>query len=171
MEQVILVNESDEELGVMEKLQAHREAKLHRAISVFVFNNKGQFLLQKRAKDKYHSANLWTNTCCSHPRPGEKTSVAAKRRLMEEMGIECDLQHQFSFIYKAELEDGLTEYELDHVFFGMYNEEPDINYGEVSGWKYEDLKSIENDLRENPEKYTAWFKIVFERVVALKNQR
>ncbi|MDP2385156.1 MAG: isopentenyl-diphosphate Delta-isomerase [Bacteroidota bacterium] len=168
MEQVILVNESDEEIGAMEKLQAHREAKLHRAISVFVFNNKGQFLLQKRAKEKYHSANLWSNTCCSHPRPGEQTHVAAKRRLTEEMGIECDLQYKFSFIYKAELESGLTEYELDHVFLGVYNGEPDINRDEVSDWKYENLESIEQDLLHSPESYTAWFKIVFERVLELR---
>ena len=168
MEQVILVNESDEEIGVMEKLQAHREAKLHRAISVFVFNNEGQFLLQKRAKEKYHSASLWTNPCCSHPKPGEKTDDAAKRRLMEEVGIECDLQHQFSFIYRAELENGLTEYELDHVFFGIVNDKPNINPVEVSDWKYIDLKKVEEDLTKNPEKYTIWFKIIFERVVQLR---
>src|ERR1700740_2951379 len=121
MEYVILVNEQDEETGSMEKMQAHVEARLHRAFSVFVFNSLDKLLLQRRAKGKYHSPGLWTNTCCSHPRPGEKTIDAAKRRLMEEMGFECELHPAFSFIYKAELDNNLTEHEFDHVYFGLHD--------------------------------------------------
>ena len=162
-----MVNEDDVEIGVMEKLQAHREAKLHRAISVFIFNDKGELLLQKRAEGKYHSAGLWTNTCCSHPRPNEATNDAAERRLMEEMGIECELTHAFSFIYKAELKNGLTEHELDHVYFGTYNAEPNVNPEEVGEWKYESMNRITADIKTNQEKYTEWFKIIFDRVKKL----
>jgi len=121
MEQVILVNEQDEQVGIMEKMQAHREGKLHRAFSVFIFNNKREMLLQQRALNKYHSGGLWTNACCSHPKPNESTEAAAKRRLKEELGFETTLEKNFDFTYKADFENGLTEYEFDHVFSGVYN--------------------------------------------------
>ncbi|MEO5946446.1 MAG: isopentenyl-diphosphate Delta-isomerase [Chitinophagaceae bacterium] len=169
MEYVILVNEKDEEVGSMEKMQAHSEAKLHRAFSVFVFNSMNKLLLQRRASGKYHSPDLWTNTCCSHPRPGEKTIDAAKRRLKEEMGFETELEHAFSFIYEAELDNSLTEHEFDHVYFGLHDDMPAVNPEEVSEWKHETLEDISNDMKAHPESYTVWFKIVFERVMALRS--
>lgn len=168
MEYVILVNERDEETGTMEKMQAHVEAKLHRAFSVFVFNSANELLLQRRANDKYHSPGLWTNTCCSHPRPGEKIIEAAKRRLQEEMGFECELEYSFNFIYKAGLENGLTEHELDHVFIGSFDGIPEPNTEEVSEWKYESMENIAANMKLHSEEYTAWFKIVFDRVVKLR---
>ena len=169
MEKVVLVNEKDEEIGTIEKMQAHEKALLHRAFSVFVFNSRGKLLLQKRALSKYHSPGLWTNTCCSHPRPGEKAIDAANRRLKEEMGFETELEHTFSFLYKAELENGLTEHEFDHVYFGLHDDMPAINTEEVAEWKYESLEEIGNDMKLHPENYTAWFKIVFDKIVALKS--
>lgn len=168
MEYVILVDEQDNATGTMEKMKAHVEAKLHRAFSVFVFNSNNQLLLQRRASDKYHSPDLWTNTCCSHPRPNENTLDAAKRRLKEEMGIECPLEYSFNFIYKAELENGLTEHELDYVFLGVFDGQPIPDSAEVSEWKYESLENISKSIKQNPEQYTAWFKIVFERILKLK---
>jgi isopentenyl-diphosphate delta-isomerase len=168
LEQVILVDEQDGEIGAMEKLQAHREGKLHRAFSVFIFDTAGRLLLQRRAEGKYHSPGLWTNTCCSHPRPGETNAAAASRRLQEEMGIRCELKEIFSFIYKAEVENGLTEHEYDHVFFGTCNDIPEINTEEVSEWKYESLSAIANDIKAHPKHYTVWFKLVFDKIVELK---
>jgi len=159
MEYVVLVDEQDNETGVMEKLEAHEKGLLHRAISVFVFNSKGELLLQQRALGKYHSAGLWTNTCCSHPRPDEKVAEAAVRRLKEEMGLECALQEAFTFVYRSEYENGLTEHEYDHVFIG-YSEsmpEPDIN--EVHCYKYIDLQSLIEDVATNAQNYTTWFRI------------
>lgn len=170
MEQVILVDEADNDVGVMEKLQAHKEARLHRALSIFVFNDKGELLLQKRADGKYHSAGLWTNTCCSHPRPGETTDQAAKRRLTEEMGFNCTLKHEFSFIYRAEMGNGLTEHEYDHVYFGSYNSEPKINPDEVADWKYMSLSDISEDIKNNRKNYTAWFKLIFDRIINIRNE-
>lgn len=167
-EEVILVDENDQATGTMEKLQAHKEGKLHRAFSVFIFNSEGKLLLQQRAKDKYHSPLLWTNTCCSHPRTGEVTKDAAERRLKEEMGFSCELEHAFSFIYKADMQNGLTEHEFDHVFFGSYNMEPKPFAAEVENWKYADMREIYQHIKQHPENYTAWFKIVFDRVYALK---
>lgn len=163
MEQVILVNEQDEAIGAMEKMEAHEKGFLHRAFSVFVLNENNELLLQKRAVSKYHSGGLWTNTCCSHPREGENIIEAGNRRLMEEMGMTCELQPMFSFIYKAELDKGLTEHELDHVIIGRSNATPDINPEEVEDWKYIDLNNLEEDMNVNPENYTAWFKIIFDR--------
>jgi len=171
MEYVLLVDEKDNEIGVMEKLQAHQEALLHRAISIFVFNDQQQLLLQKRAGEKYHSPLLWTNTCCSHPRPGEVLIDAAHRRLREEMNMSCDLMHQFSFIYKAVLEDGLTEHELDHVFFGYSNALPVPDAAEVADWKYLSLNQIRQELQSQPELYTSWFKIVFDQINSIQNER
>lgn len=169
MEQVILVDEQDNEVGVMEKILAHEKALLHRAFSVFIFNDKGELLLQKRAASKYHSPGLWTNTCCSHPRPKETNLEAANRRLNEEMGFGCELEYKFNFIYKAELEQGLTEHELDHVFFGTYNGPVNPNIEEVASYKFVSMKDVFDDIKSNPENYTVWFKIIFDKVNQIKN--
>ena len=164
VEYVVLVDEQDREVGIMEKLQAHRESKLHRAISVFIFNSNKQMLLQKRAAGKYHSAGLWTNTCCSHPKPGEKTLDAAMRRLEEEMGMHDNLHYAFNFTYLAKLEHNLSEHEFDHVFFGFSNETPKPNPTEVSEYAYFSLDEIELQLKQNPQHFTAWFALIFDRV-------
>jgi len=163
MEKVILVNKKDKVIGVEEKMKAHLQGKLHRAFSIILFNKKGEVLIQKRAKSKYHSAGLWTNTCCSHPRPKEKIDQAAKRRLKEEMGIETDLKKIFSFIYKAKL-GSLVEYEFDHVFFGRFNGKPKPNEKEVEDWQWIKLAELKTDIAKNPQKYTTWFKIIFEKI-------
>ena len=162
-EEVILVNTSDEVLGTMPKMEAHRQAVLHRAFSVFILNAQGQLMLQQRAADKYHSPLLWTNTCCSHQRMGETNIEAGRRRLREEMGFETELRDLFSFIYKAPFDNGLTEHELDHVLLGYYAAEPRINPQEVASWKWMGLDEVSADLKARPELYTAWFRIVFER--------
>jgi isopentenyl-diphosphate delta-isomerase len=162
--QVILVDPTDKETGVMEKMEAHRKALLHRAISVFIFNTKGEWLLQRRALDKYHSGGLWTNTCCSHPYPGETNPDACNRRLAEEMGMETSLKELFSFIYKEKLDHDLTEHELDHVFFGISDEPPQINTQEVMDWKYVNYFNLYRDIQSNPENYTVWFRKIVERV-------
>jgi len=161
-EKVILVNESDEQLGLMPKMEAHEKAKLHRAFSVFVFNDKGELLLQQRAANKYHSPKLWTNTCCSHQRDGETNIGAGKRRLQEEMGFVCDLKEVFWFVYKAPFDNGLTEHELDHVMVGYFNENPIINKEEVESYKWMTLNAVKIDIENNPKLYTAWFKIIFK---------
>jgi len=162
-EQVILVNERDEPLGTMPKMEAHEKAVLHRAFSVFVMNSKGEILLQQRAAHKYHSPLLWTNTCCSHQRLGESNIAAGKRRLQEEMGFATDLKELFSFIYKAPFDNGLTEHELDHVMLGFYQEDPQINTEEVANWKWMSPAVIKTDMQKSPEIYTAWFTIIFEK--------
>ncbi len=161
-EKVILVDINDEPIGLMEKIAAHEQALLHRAFSVFVLNDNNEIMLQQRAASKYHSPLLWTNTCCSHQRPGETNIQAGKRRLQEEMGFEVDLTELFHFIYKAPFDNGLTEHELDHVMIGKYNEEPNINKDEVESWKWMSIDAIKTDMQENPDDYTAWFKIIFE---------
>ena len=161
-EMVILVDPYDRQIGVEEKMKAHREGKLHRAFSVFVFNQKGEMLLQKRAPQKYHSGGLWTNACCSHPRPGEAVEQGAARRLNEEMGFVCELKKAFDFIYKAELNGGLIEHELDHVFIGSYNGEIHPNANEVADYRWLNIQTIKHELENFPEKYTAWFKIAFD---------
>lgn len=166
-EKVILVNEQDEVVGEMEKLEAHQKSLLHRAFSVFVFNSKNQLLLQKRDEKKYHSGGLWTNTCCGHPRPDEKTKAAAERRLKEEMGFTVALNKEFKFIYKAEFENGLTEHELDNVYFGKYEDFPEPNPLEVSDWKYMDWKRVLEDVKAYPEMYTVWFKICVDKINSL----
>jgi len=163
-ERVILVDSLDNAIGELEKMEAHEKALLHRAFSVFVFNDNDELLLQQRALTKYHSPGLWTNTCCSHPRPGEATHTAANRRLLEEMGFDCEVEKIFDFIYKAELDKGLTEHEFDHVFVGRYNESPVINLDEVESWKWMDMDAIADDMQLHPEKYTIWFRIAFDRV-------
>lgn len=161
-EQVILVNEKDEPIGLMEKIEAHEKALLHRAFSVFVFNDNNELLLQQRAAEKYHSPLLWANTCCSHQRENETNIEAGTRRLQEEMGFVCSLQEKFSFIYKAPFDNGLTEHELDHVMVGNFNEEPTINKEEVASYKWMTLEAIKADIKKSPEIYTEWFKIIFQ---------
>ena len=162
-EQVILVNENDEQIGLMPKQEAHENAVLHRAFSVFIFNEHNELMLQQRALHKYHSPGLWTNTCCSHQRDGESSLDAGERRLQEEMGFTSELKETTSFIYKAPFENGLTEYEFDHILVGNYNEEPKINTEEVASWKWMPMKAIQDDIKDNPENYTAWFKIIFKK--------
>lgn len=161
-EQVILVNEKDEQIGLMPKQEAHEKAVLHRAFSVFVFNDKKELMLQQRALHKYHSPGLWTNTCCSHQRNGETSLVAGKRRLQEEMGFVVDLKETTSFIYKAPFDNGLTEHEFDHILVGQFNDDPTINKDEVASWKWMPLKNIQVDILKKPETYSEWFKIIFK---------
>ena len=165
IEKVILVDKNDNELGTMEKQEAHVKGLLHRAFSVFIFNDKNELLLQRRAVKKYHSGGLWTNTCCSHPRQNEKTEDAAKRRLIEEMGMRSTLKKQFDFVYKAKLDNNLYEHEFDHVFFGFTNDLPIINPEEVEEYTYKTLEDIGNEMKTIPDKYTEWFKICFREVV------
>lgn len=162
---VVLVDENDNVLGTMEKLKAHQEALLHRAFSVFLFNDRGEMLLQKRAAKKYHSPGKWTNAVCSHPYFGESYQQGAERRLREELGIEAQIDFSFSFIYKADVGDGLFEHELDHVFTGKYNGEFHLNPDEVSEVRYESLESIQKDIQQHPENYTEWFKIILQEYI------
>lgn len=161
-EKVILVDVNDEPIGLMEKIEAHEHALLHRAFSVFILNENNEIMLQQRAAHKYHSPLLWTNTCCSHQRPGETNLQAGKRRLMEEMGFVAELKELFHFIYKAPFDNGLTEHELDHVMIGYYNEEPEINRDEVENWKWMKIEDVKEDMNVNPNEYTVWFKIIFD---------
>ncbi|HRF99552.1 MAG TPA: isopentenyl-diphosphate Delta-isomerase [Bacteroidia bacterium] len=163
-EYVILVDEQDNDIGVMEKMKAHQDGLLHRAFSVFIFNDQDELLLQQRAISKYHSGGLWTNTCCSHPRPNETIKDAANRRLFEEMGMSCDLKIKTSFIYKTPFDNGLTEHELDYVLIGTTNENPQINKEEVESYKWMLVKDIKKDISDNPDHYTSWFKIALEKL-------
>ena len=164
-EHVILVDHTGKEIGTQEKMQAHREGKLHSAFSIFIFNAVGELLLQRRTRTKYHSGGLWTNTCCSHPRPGESYYSAARRRLNEEMGFDCELTGLFSFIYHIQLDNSLFEHELDHVFVGHYNGQPTPNPSEVDDWKWMNISALKQDVQETPESYTYWFKLALDRVV------
>jgi isopentenyl-diphosphate delta-isomerase len=159
-EYVILVDQHDTELGVMEKMEAHVKGVLHRAFSVLVFNSKGELLIQQRAAGKYHSAGLWTNTCCSHPRAGESVEEAAKRRLREEMGLELQPERAFSFIYRIDLDGGLIENELDHVLIATSDNEPSLNPEEAQDWKYISLPDLKKRMVTHPEEFTHWFKII-----------
>jgi isopentenyl-diphosphate delta-isomerase len=163
-EQVILVDENDNAISTIGKMEAHEKALLHRAFSVFLFNHKNELLLQRRALTKYHSAGLWTNTCCSHPRPGENTLDAANRRLKEEMGMSAPLEHKLSFIYKTPFDNGLTEHELDHVYFGTSDNLPLINTNEVDSYRYVSIPELKKEIAAHPENFTSWFKIVLEKV-------
>ncbi|HEY4290062.1 MAG TPA: isopentenyl-diphosphate Delta-isomerase [Puia sp.] len=163
-EEVILVNENDVPLGTMEKMEAHRKALLHRAFSVFIFNSKGEMLLQQRAPEKYHSAGLWTNACCSHPRPGEDTGEAARRRLCEELGFSAPLEKIFDFTYRSEFDNGLTEFEFDHVYIGQYDGVIAPNPAEVSGYGYRSPEEIRVCLEQEPESFTSWFHLAFPLV-------
>ena len=159
---VILVDEKDNQLGLMPKMEAHEKAELHRAFSVFIFNSKGELMLQQRAAHKYHSPLLWTNTCCSHQRNGETNIEAGERRLVEEMGFKANLKEIFSFIYKAPFDNGLTEHEFDHVMVGYFDGLPEINPEEVASFKWMSLEAVKEDIKLRPNLYTAWFKIIFK---------
>ena len=162
-EHVILVDINDQKIGLMEKIEAHEKALLHRAFSVFIFNKKGELMLQQRAASKYHSPLLWTNTCCSHQRDGESNVNAGRRRLQEEMGFVTDVKEVFSFIYKTPFDNGLTEHEFDHVMIGRYDNEPNINKKEAENYKWMALENVKTDIKENPTIYTEWFKIIFDK--------
>jgi isopentenyl-diphosphate Delta-isomerase len=163
VELVVLVDEHDNETGTMEKQQAHITASLHRAVSVFIFNSRNELLLQQRAAGKYHSALQWTNTCCSHPRPGEVAIDAAHRRLQEEMGLSCNLQKAFTFVYLADLENGLTEHEYDHVFTGITDTTPVPDEGEAAAWKYMTMDELKKSIEISPDSYTPWFKLCIDK--------
>ena len=163
-QEVILVNENDEEIGVLDKMEAHRRALLHRAFSIFIFNSKGEMLLQRRALNKYHSGGLWTNACCSHPHPGEQVSNAAVRRLQEELGFTTSMTKAFDFVYHARFDNGLTEYEFDHVFVGQYDGPLQPNPEEVSDCCYKSIDEIKSSLLSHPHKFTEWFKIAFPKI-------
>jgi len=165
-EEVVLVDRVDTIIGRMEKIEAHRKGVLHRAFSVFIFNSKGELLLQKRAAEKYHSPGLWSNTCCGHPRPGEKILSAATRRLYEEMGMDCSLDYVFKFTYFAHLSENMTEHEIDAVFFGLSDLLPVINPEEAAGYRYMRMEELEQDLSSTPEYYTKWLQICFSKVFA-----
>lgn len=174
MEEVILVDENDTQIGTMGKLKAHTEGRLHRAFSVLLINSSGEILLQKRAEGKYHSGGLWTNTCCSHPMPGESNNQAAKRRLQEEMGVDLQPSFCYSFIYRVELDGGIVEHELDHVFIGTYDGIPKLNKDEASEWKYMAIADVKSDLKTNPNSYSHWFRLIMnhpemENYLTLKN--
>jgi isopentenyl-diphosphate Delta-isomerase len=162
-EKVILVNEKDEQIGLMPKMEAHEKGLLHRAFSVFVFNDKNELMLQQRAHSKYHSPGLWTNTCCSHQREGESNIEAGKRRLQEEMGFSTELKDTISFIYKAPFDNGLTEHEFDHILVGKFNNEPNLNPEEAAAYKWLPLEEVKEDMKQNPQIYTEWFKIIFDK--------
>ena len=166
MEKVVIVDENDNVLGTEEKISAHENGgKLHRAISVFVFRENGDMLLQKRAKSKYHCGGLWTNTCCTHPREGESYEQAAGRRLQEEMGFQCPLKEEFHFIYKAALDHELTEHELDHVFTGQYAGNITPNPEEADGYDWISVQDLQKNIQEEPDKYTPWFKIALKELL------
>jgi isopentenyl-diphosphate Delta-isomerase len=170
-EQVILVDTNDVEIGVAEKMEAHQKALLHRAFSVFIFNDAGEMLIHQRALSKYHSGGLWTNACCGHPRPNEKTLDAAKRRLMEEMGINCELEHKFAFTYKVALDNHLTEHEVDHVFIGKFNGPVAANSLEVQDYKWLSIEDVKHALSQNADSFTEWFKICLSEVLSKTDHR
>jgi isopentenyl-diphosphate delta-isomerase len=170
-EQVILVDEKDRSIGVAKKMEAHQKGLLHRAFSIFIFNTKGEMLLQQRALHKYHSGGLWTNACCSHPNPGEELLAAVKRRLKEEIGIEAPVEKVFDLIYKTELDNGLTENEFDHVFAGEYDGQVEINKNEVMDFCFKDIQAIRDSLQISPGKYTAWFHLAFPGIEEWWNRR
>lgn len=163
-EYLILVDEKDKQWGKLEKLLVHQLGLLHRAFSIFIFNSNGEMLLQQRADSKYHSAGLWTNTCCSHPRFGEEISWAIERRLQEEMGMSCKTDFAFSFIYKTKFKNGLTEHEYDHVYFGVTDNLPVPEKSEVKNYRYMNIENLETDILIHPENYTEWMKICLPQV-------
>jgi isopentenyl-diphosphate delta-isomerase len=164
-ELLILVDENDNQIGTQDKLSVHLEGILHRAFSVFIFNSKNELLLQQRSNIKYHSPGLWTNTCCSHPRPGESTLEACNRRLIEEMGMNTSLNFSFSFLYKFEFTNGLIEHEYDHVYIGKTDLKPKLNLNEVQDWKYISITNLEKDIDLNPDQYTPWLKICLPQLI------
>jgi isopentenyl-diphosphate Delta-isomerase len=164
-DRVILVDESDREIGSAGKLEAHRDGKLHRAFSIFVFNSEGQLLLQKRSMKKYHSDGLWSNTCCSHPQPGEKMETEVLRKLQQEMGFQCELQWIFRFAYRIQFKNNLIENEIDHVFIGRFDGSPSPNPDEVDGWKWMDLEAVVKDVKLHPYTYSYWLTICLDQVL------
>ena len=160
MEKVILVDEQDHVIGTMDKMEAHLGGRLHRAFSILIFNSKGEILLQKRSKGKYHSGGLWTNACCSHPGPNEPIEEATRRRLKHEMGIDLQPDFAYKFIYESKLDKDLTEHELDHVYIGIFDGVPVVNRDEVEEWKFVNIKSLRDDLEQHPDHYTVWFKLI-----------
>jgi len=171
MEEVILVTEDNEPIGRMEKMEAHRKGVLHRAFSVFIVNERNEMLLQQRAKTKYHSSGLWTNACCSHPRPGEETEAAALRRMYEELGFTTPVTKIFDFQYNAAFDNGLTEHEYDHVYFGEYTGKLNPNPGEVQDYCYKKMEEISNMIETHPHKFTAWFRIAFPKILKWMDTR
>lgn len=163
-DRIILVDKKDKQIGTEFKLKAHQEGKLHRAFSIFVFNDKGELMLQKRALTKYHSGGLWTNTCCSHPRAGEALEDSTHRRLKEEMGFDCDLKEVFSFVYKVKLNNELTEHEFLHVFVGRFNQNPIINKKEAEDFTWVTAEFLDSDVKQHPDRYTYWFKKCYKKV-------
>ncbi len=163
---VVLVNEMDEPLGEMEKLQAHNLGVLHRAFSVFIFNEKGEMLLQQRAVSKYHSGGLWTNACCGHPRPGEETKIAAARRLMEEMGIASEMHFKNKFIYKTKFDNSLTEHELDHIFIGKFSGTMMLNPEEVQDYKWISTPELLIWMKQQPQSFTFWFRLILDKFLS-----
>lgn len=170
-EKIILVDKNDNKIGIGEKLQTHKEGKLHRGFSILIFNSKNELLIQKRAKIKYHSPGLWTNTCCSHPRKGKNLREEVKKRLKEEMGFECKLKKIFTFIYKVKFKNGLTEHEYDHVFIGKFDGKPNPNPKEVDDYKWISIEKIQKDIKKDPTKYTYWFKIIIEKFLDYKKSK
>lgn len=166
MEMLILVDENDVQIGTGEKMAVHRAGQLHRCFSIFIFNNEGHVLLQKRALGKYHSGGLWTNTCCSHPRVGEEVDAAAHRRLIEEMGFDCEMKEVFTFTYRAELDHGLTEHEFDHVYVGTYDGVVSPNPEEADGYEWERVETVKRDMEDNPQRYTVWSIIAFKELLS-----
>jgi isopentenyl-diphosphate Delta-isomerase len=165
-EMLVLVDENDREVGTAEKLAVHVNGALHRAFSIYLFNSQGQLLLTRRAAGKYHSGGLWTNTCCSHPRPGEQVDLAARRRLREETGIDCELRYGFRFIYRAELDGGLIEHELDHVFVGTYDGTPNLDPNESDASEWVDAQMLVRDIEARPERYSVWMALSLDRALA-----
>ena len=170
-QKVVLVDRKDNTLGVMGKLVAHELGALHRAFSIFIFNSEGKLMIHQRALSKYHSPGLWTNTCCSHPKIDEDVMENAHQRLLEEMGFDCELEKAFTFVYKSDVGQGLTEHEFDHVFVGQYNDKPNINKSEVEDWQFMSMDSLRDDIDHHPENYTEWFKIAFEKMENYLQQR
>ena len=165
MEEIILVDSSDRQTGTGEKHEVHRTGALHRSFSIFIFNSRGQLLLQQRAQAKYHSGGTWSNTCCSHPRVGEQLEAATHRRLREEMGFDCALHEAFTFIYKIQLDNGFTEHEYDHVFIGHFDGEPAPNPAEVGDWQWIAPEALKKEVAAHPERYTYWMLTALDRAV------
>ncbi|MDO3642923.1 MAG: isopentenyl-diphosphate Delta-isomerase [Mucilaginibacter sp.] len=169
-EEVILVDENDNELGRMEKMQAHKVGALHRAVSVFIFNGGGQLLLQKRAAEKYHSPGKWSNTCCTHPRPGEASIDAARRRLNEEMGMDCGLTAWGTLLYCSAFDNGLIEHENDHIFIGVTNSVPVVNPAEVEDYQYVELRTLQQSIQQHPDRYTPWLSLCLDKIDLKKKE-
>lgn len=172
MTDVIIVDQKDNPIGIEEKLKAHLDGKLHRAFSIFIFNSKGELMLQKRAESKYHSGGLWSNTCCSHPRPNQDIQKEAENRLKEEMGFECSLQEVFSLPYEVKVisqQGDLIEHEFDHIFIGVFDGQAEINPQEAQDWKWIKINELKRDLKENPDKYTPWFHLLLDKTLQAKD--